>query len=116
MTIKKMESSPLPFIVDMGRDMYAKWDKYWESGNMLLAIACVLDPRCKLTVVEYYFKILYPGGDHVSFVATVQDCMQALFSEYLEADSKLRNKQAVSSSRSERYNLIPSFNFFIILN
>jgi Domain of unknown function (DUF4413) len=33
--------------------MFAKWDKYWTSGNTLLAIACVLDSRCKLVVVEY---------------------------------------------------------------
>jgi Domain of unknown function (DUF4413) len=33
--------------------MFAKWDKYWTSGNTLLVIACVLDSRCKLVVVEY---------------------------------------------------------------
>ncbi|KAJ1686377.1 hypothetical protein LUZ63_017767 [Rhynchospora breviuscula] len=41
-------------------EMVKKWDKYWKAGNVVLAVACVLDPRCKLDVVEYYFKMLHP--------------------------------------------------------
>jgi hypothetical protein len=102
LVIKKMSTSPLPFIVAMSKEMHAKWDKYWTSGNMLLAIVCVLDPRCKLTVVEYYFKELYPGGDHESFIASLKACMNALFSEYLEAHNKVAEQQASSSSISSR--------------
>ncbi|KAJ3685482.1 hypothetical protein LUZ61_014646 [Rhynchospora tenuis] len=60
LTLMKMSKSPYAFIVNMSHEMIKKWDKYWMAGNVLLAIACVLDPRCKLDVVEYYFKMLNP--------------------------------------------------------
>ncbi|KAJ3703077.1 hypothetical protein LUZ61_006782 [Rhynchospora tenuis] len=41
-------------------------DVYWTSGNTLLSIACLLDPRCKREVVEYYFKLIYPGNHKCS--------------------------------------------------
>ena len=59
--INKMQFSPYQFVVDMGKVMFEKWEKYWTSGNILLAIACILDPRCKLTGVEYYFGMIYPN-------------------------------------------------------
>jgi Domain of unknown function (DUF4413) len=44
LNIKKMRSSPYPFVVQMSIEMFVKWEKYWSNGNALLAIACVLDP------------------------------------------------------------------------
>jgi Domain of unknown function (DUF4413) len=54
-----MASSPYPFIVKMGAEIFAKWDKCKTSENTLLTIICVLDPRCKLVVVEYYIEKMY---------------------------------------------------------
>jgi Domain of unknown function (DUF4413) len=51
--------------------MFAKWDKYWTSGNTLLAIACVLNPRCKLAVVEYYIEKIYVGDECSRFIAPI---------------------------------------------
>ena len=81
MNIKQMASSPLGFIVSMGREMLVKWDKYWDSGNQLLALACVLDPRCKMAVVEYYYGIVL-GDDCQRAVANLKSCMAELFKEY----------------------------------
>jgi Domain of unknown function (DUF4413) len=36
LTIKKMGSSSFPFIIQMGKEMYEKWDKYWSSGKLLV--------------------------------------------------------------------------------
>jgi Domain of unknown function (DUF4413) len=58
LTIKRMESFSFPFIVQMGKEMYKKWDKYWSSGSALLTITCVLDPRCKMTIVEHYYQAI----------------------------------------------------------
>jgi Domain of unknown function (DUF4413) len=99
--IKKMESSPHSFIVQMSLEMFAKWNKYWANGNMLLAIACVLDPRCKLAVVEYYFEQMYPD-DSANFIANLRSCMDALFKEYVESHSRLHN-QAGRSIQQMRY-------------
>ncbi|KAJ4745940.1 Zinc finger BED domain-containing protein DAYSLEEPER [Rhynchospora pubera] len=89
------------FIVDMGKEMYAKWDKYWAGGNMLLAIACVFDPRSKLGVVEYYIKEMYPN-DYESFMANLNHCINALFKDYEEAYNRLSREEVGSSSQQVR--------------
>lgn len=99
LNIKKMETSPYPFVVKMGKAMFTKWDKYWQNGNTLLAIACVFDPRCKLHVVQYYFKMMYPDKWE-NFIANLKACMNALFLEYLGTNSK---HASGSSSQSVRY-------------
>ncbi|KAJ3708949.1 hypothetical protein LUZ61_012654 [Rhynchospora tenuis] len=85
-TIKKMATSPYPFIVNMGTEMLAKFDKYWTIGNSLLAIATVFDPRCKIDVVEYYMKELCPQACD-SFINNLRNCMKDMFNEYVEANS-----------------------------
>jgi hypothetical protein len=102
--IKDMESSPHEFIVKMGEQIFAKWDKYWTSGNMLLAMACVLDPRCKLGVVEYYVRMMYP--DEVdNFITALKTCMDALFQQYVQANSTSTQSGSTSASTYVRYNL-----------
>jgi Domain of unknown function (DUF4413) len=103
LSIKKMCSSPYPFIVNMGTEMFAKWDKYWTSGNTLLVIACVLDPRCKLVVVEYYIEKMY-ADECPWFVANLKTCMNELFKECAEAHSRLVQNQLGSSAQHLRYN------------
>ncbi|KAJ4820176.1 Zinc finger BED domain-containing protein DAYSLEEPER [Rhynchospora pubera] len=99
-SIKNMESSPYPFIVLMATKMFAKWERYWTSGNTLLAIACVLDPRCKVAVVEYYFKLVYPGH-HDFYMSNLNACINAMFMEYLEAYNSSLQSQTESSSRTQ---------------
>ncbi|KAJ1697422.1 hypothetical protein LUZ63_005934 [Rhynchospora breviuscula] len=99
-SIKNMGSSPYPFIVLMGTKMFAKWERYWTCGNTLLSIACVLDPRCKLAVVEYYFKLIYPTN-YEWYMSNLNACINALFKEYLEAYSISLQSQTDSSSRTQ---------------
>lgn len=101
LTIKKMACSPYPFIVDMSKPMLEKWDKYWNEGNALLAIACVLDPRCKLAVVEYYFKTIAPD-QVLGFMDNLKACLHALFKTYLEENSNSGQNQASSSSSGQQ--------------
>ncbi|KAJ3686932.1 hypothetical protein LUZ61_016096 [Rhynchospora tenuis] len=92
LTIRNMYSSPYPFIVDMGKEMFLKWNKYWENGNVLLAVACALDPRCKLHVVEYYFKMLHPS-ELQDFMTNLKQCFDDMFNEYLLANTKASQSQ-----------------------
>jgi Domain of unknown function (DUF4413) len=103
LSMKKMCTSPYLFIVKMGTKMFAKWDKYWISGNTLLAIAYVLDPRCKLAVVKYYIEKIYVD-ECPRFVANLNTCMNELFKEYAEAHSRLVQNQPGSSAQNLRYN------------
>jgi hypothetical protein len=97
-TIKKMETSPFDFVVRMGKEMFNKWDKYWSGGNALLAIACILDPRCKMEVVEYYYKMIDPDGC-VRFLANIKNCMKDLFKEYVQAHTTSQQNQRRARTR-----------------
>ncbi|KAJ4761783.1 Zinc finger BED domain-containing protein DAYSLEEPER [Rhynchospora pubera] len=99
-SIKNMEKSDYPFIVLMAEKMMPKWERYWTSANTLLAIACVMDPRCKLTVVEYYFKLIYPDN-YEWYMQNLNACINALFKEYLEAYSTSLQSQTDSSSGTQ---------------
>ena len=44
------------FINDMAQRMKVKFDKYWDSYNVVLACGVVLDPRYKLDFVDYIFR------------------------------------------------------------
>ncbi|KAJ1694686.1 hypothetical protein LUZ63_011384 [Rhynchospora breviuscula] len=95
---KRMSTSPYPFIVQMETEMIAKFDKYWSIGNSLLAIACVLDPRCKLYVVEYYMKELSPQ-DCGHFIQNLRECMKALFNEYVKENASDQNQASMSKRK-----------------
>jgi hypothetical protein len=89
LSIKNMGNSLYPFIVHMGKSMFEKWQKYWTSGNVLLALSCVLDPRSKMSVVEYYSKMMLSASELENFLANLKVCMEALFNEYLVKHSKI---------------------------
>ncbi|KAJ3707840.1 hypothetical protein LUZ61_011545 [Rhynchospora tenuis] len=101
LSIKRMSSNEYPFIMNMGTQMHAKFDKYWSKGNSLLAIACVLDPRFKLDVVQYYMEELCPDecenilelcpDECENFISNLKGCMFDLYNE---------KKTDVSSSRT----------------
>ncbi|KAJ1701665.1 hypothetical protein LUZ63_001444 [Rhynchospora breviuscula] len=97
LTIKKMRKSAYPFVVDISKQMFNKWNKYWKVGSILLAIGCVLDPRCKLDVVEYYFKIMHPE-ECPMFMDNLKTCLNKLFNDYLLAFSKDSENQLDSST------------------
>ena len=97
--LKKMVVSPFPFIVKMGKIMCAKWNKYWEVGSAILAIAAILDPRCKVFVVQYYFELMHPEESE-RFVANLRICLHDLFKEY--SDKYSNEMQAGSSSQPPR--------------
>ncbi|KAJ1695014.1 hypothetical protein LUZ63_011712 [Rhynchospora breviuscula] len=98
LSIKKMGSSPHPFVVQMSLEIFSKWDKYWKDGNIILAIACVLDPRYKLTVVKYYMEQMYPE-DSATFIFYMKNCMNELFKEYVQVHSRMVQNQAGSSTQ-----------------
>jgi len=43
----------------MAAKMVAKFDKYWSGIHGIVGVAAVLDPRYKMTVLEFYFDKLF---------------------------------------------------------
>ncbi|KAJ1703119.1 hypothetical protein LUZ63_002898 [Rhynchospora breviuscula] len=79
--------------VKMGLEMFYKWDKYWKDENIILAIACVLDPRCKLEVVEYYIEQMYPE-ECDTFMSNMNICMNQLFKESSSSSAVVSDTRA----------------------
>ncbi|KAJ3685744.1 hypothetical protein LUZ61_014908 [Rhynchospora tenuis] len=101
LNIRRMSRSDYTFIVEMGQDMLVKFNKYWTMGNSLLAIGCVLDPRCKMHVVEYYMKEMSPG-DVDRFIDNLKNCMKELLKGYVQANANdPSEKQARKSKRQK---------------
>ncbi|KAJ1696563.1 hypothetical protein LUZ63_005075 [Rhynchospora breviuscula] len=84
---ERMASNEYTFIVNMGTQMHAKFNKYWSMGNSLLAIACVLDPRYKLDVVQYYMEEMCPD-ECENFISNIRECMSELYNEYVKAKAE----------------------------
>ncbi|XP_028068326.1 zinc finger BED domain-containing protein RICESLEEPER 1-like [Camellia sinensis] len=56
-----------PILSSMAKKMKEKFDKYWANGekiNLLLYVAIVLNPRRKMTYLQFYFSTIF-GGDVV---------------------------------------------------
>ncbi|GFZ19691.1 hypothetical protein Acr_28g0003960 [Actinidia rufa] len=79
--LKKWGESENGFLHLMTVPMSGKFEKYWEEGCLVLAIAVVLHPRYKLALVEYYFDIIY-GEDVAMYGQRVHIAFLDLFNEY----------------------------------
>ncbi|XP_039117765.1 zinc finger BED domain-containing protein RICESLEEPER 2-like [Dioscorea cayenensis subsp. rotundata] len=50
------------FMRQMAARMIRKFDKYWGDNNLLISIAVILDPRNKMTLVEWAFPFFLFSG------------------------------------------------------
>ncbi|XP_057746811.1 zinc finger BED domain-containing protein RICESLEEPER 2-like [Arachis stenosperma] len=73
------------FIREMATSMKEKFDKYWGECNMVMSLACVLDPRCKLHVIKFCFPLIYKP-EHVAAenIEKVKNTLQEMYDEYAE--------------------------------
>ncbi|XP_022737224.1 zinc finger BED domain-containing protein RICESLEEPER 2-like [Durio zibethinus] len=52
------------FVQAMVRKMKSKFDKYWGECNLLMSIAAILDPRCKIRIYDEYAREYQFGNEH----------------------------------------------------
>lgn len=74
-------SSSFDEIKKLARSMIENFEKYWKDIHGILAVACVLDPRYKMKLIEYYFPMLF-GGDFSFHVQRVHSLFKDLANEY----------------------------------
>ncbi|XP_022737223.1 zinc finger BED domain-containing protein RICESLEEPER 2-like [Durio zibethinus] len=70
------------FVQAMVRKMKSKFDKYWGECNLLMSIAAILDPRCKMRVIEFFFPRMYPDREARENIAKVRDALYEIYDEY----------------------------------
>ena len=73
----------------MVRKMKEKFDKYWSDCNMLMAIESDLDPRFKMSFIEFSFPLIYLEEDAQENIKKVQDALKEMFSLYSKNFAKI---------------------------
>ncbi|XP_073132368.1 zinc finger BED domain-containing protein DAYSLEEPER-like [Henckelia pumila] len=71
-----------PLIISLTKSMQEKFENYWNSSWIVLAIAVVMDPRFKMKLVEFSFSKKY-GEEAAFYIKTIEDSIHELFLEYV---------------------------------
>lgn len=61
-----------------------KFDLYWRGCFLVLAVAVVMDPRCKMEIIKDNFTELYGEEDAEKWIKTVSDAVHDLYISYGE--------------------------------
>ncbi|XP_022031557.1 zinc finger BED domain-containing protein RICESLEEPER 1-like [Helianthus annuus] len=88
----------------MACKMKEKFDKYWGSTNLLISLGAVMDPRYKMELIKLSFKTIYSPEEAKEEVQVVNDILEDLFNEYIEAHKEsnvVRTGGATTGSGSE---------------
>ncbi|CAN1348969.1 Zinc finger BED domain-containing protein RICESLEEPER 2 [Linum perenne] len=99
--IKKMKRDEETVISTMARSTEEKVKKYWSEDvsnvkvNRLVYIGAILDPRKKMEIIPYSFKLIYDLTQCAELVDMVRSELHALFDLY-----KAEYEKRVNSSQS----------------
>ncbi|GFZ11594.1 hypothetical protein Acr_22g0009920 [Actinidia rufa] len=102
-TILSQESiSSDSFASNVAKKMLQRLDKYMDDMFLVLAIASVMDPRCKMTYIEYISsKSEISDGNSQSTL--VLDAVRSLFGDYVNHDfERVHSMGDSTSSDSEK--------------
>ncbi|KAJ4783123.1 hypothetical protein LUZ62_034369 [Rhynchospora pubera] len=88
-----------PFLVEMSKPMFQKFEKYWGEVGVLMAVASIFDPRFKLATLQYTYKELYPANEVADRIKEVINHLRALHEKY--SKELVNSKAATSASRME---------------
>ena len=80
-TLTKEANSSDGFIRDVAAKMHERFEEYWKNMFFVLAIATVMDPRCKITYFEFS-STKYGGNDDNTEVSTVVLAIRSLYDNY----------------------------------
>ncbi|XP_061342930.1 zinc finger BED domain-containing protein RICESLEEPER 2-like [Gastrolobium bilobum] len=111
--IDKAAEDSFDFMRGMTRFMKDKFDKYWGECNLLMAIANVLDPRCKLEMVSLCFPFIYKSEfDAKVNIEKVRQALEDIYNDYLqESSSNIDVRTRVEGSSSSTPSTEVSHNF-----
>ncbi|WOG99272.1 hypothetical protein DCAR_0518620 [Daucus carota subsp. sativus] len=70
------------FTRNLTKPLQEKFNEYWNSCSLILAVAVILDPRFKMKLVEFSFSKIY-GMDAETWIKVVDEGVHELFVEYI---------------------------------
>nr|XP_043633679.1 zinc finger BED domain-containing protein RICESLEEPER 2-like [Erigeron canadensis] len=97
-TLDEASESEDDFIRKMVKKMKEKFDKYWGECHLLMAIASVLDPKFKKWLIGQAYPILYTPVEAANNIKSVEDALDRMYKEYLEAHDALVREAATRGS------------------
>ncbi|CAM0911072.1 unnamed protein product [Alopecurus aequalis] len=84
-------------VASMVREMQEAFNEYWQNSYLWLSVPVVLDPRFKITFIEFRLKRAF-GADATKYVNDVTDITRELFHEYCasmdQPNTQTSNRQA----------------------
>ncbi|KAL0757484.1 hypothetical protein Bca101_095152 [Brassica carinata] len=69
---------------NLANSLWEKFDLYWRGCFLVLAVAVVMDPRCKMEIIKDNFTELYGEEDAEKWIKTVSDAVHDLYISYGE--------------------------------
>ena len=81
MTLNEWLMSSNVVISAMAKSMVAKFDAYWNMIHKLMGVAAVLDPRYKMTLLHFYFPLVY-SNDFSEQISNIKRLCYELVEEY----------------------------------
>ena len=81
MTLNECLMSSNVLISTMANSMVAKFDAYWNVIHKLMGVATVLDPGYKMTLLHFYFPLVYPN-DFSEQISNIKRLCYELVDEY----------------------------------
>ncbi|WVZ94800.1 hypothetical protein U9M48_040650, partial [Paspalum notatum var. saurae] len=95
-TLQEEASTDHTELANMVWEMQEAFTEYWQNSYVALSIPVVLDPRFKITFIEFRLKRAF-GTDAEKYVSAVRDTIRELFQEYCGP----LNKSGVDTSTRE---------------
>ncbi|KAK8574980.1 hypothetical protein V6N12_062657 [Hibiscus sabdariffa] len=82
--LMQKSSSEELWMRQMADKMQRKFDKYWGECNLLISIAAILDPRNKMKLIDFSFRVMYFEDEAPKQICMVRDSLYELYKEYVD--------------------------------
>jgi hypothetical protein len=89
----------------VGGDMMEKYNRYWGCAtkmNKLIYFGIILDPRYKLSYIEWTFKDMYGVGSvfATGLIKSIKESLQKLYDWYKQAYDQNHNRQPLGNGEN----------------
>ncbi|KAL5718162.1 hypothetical protein ACHQM5_011097 [Ranunculus cassubicifolius] len=82
----------------MAEIMMKKFKKYWSECSLVLAVAYVLNPGCKMKFVDNYYTEIYGKAKSETYTSNVVNALYTIYAEYVPVSNSVHTMQQPSTS------------------